>query len=665
MADPTSAIGESSGEALAEKPEVPDCPTCDTFEPQAWRKSLCRNCFHALEEHVDDLLAADARVAAGEMTAGQAAQDGQSAQRSTRAASSEPKDAPKTAPKPGVKSKAKKTPTNDTKDSPLSTSSTPSSSTSSLSSSSSLTAASTGSSAPKSAREKFLEKVSKTSEKPTGVAGKGVKTPGTQNVSEKKVGKGETKNSSNTPAVNVSSKSSPKSTQASSSSPSSSSTSLASSKLGISPSVSDASKTTTTASPSSSSQRVSRLKETTSLMESKLSSSKPGLGQTKSQEVRIPGGSASSLSSKLSVFADKSGTSSDNSKKSQDSKLTSRKDTDSPKSKLSPSANLASKQAAESKESNIASKFAKFGGGKLKDVSKTSEENQAGKLSGGLQGKRQLGNTDESSKNSPNLNKGATLEKNKTSVNRPTLSASKQAKDTQSNKPDISPGTAQDTTLNTKKDTADSNQEKNQTAGKKTVTQDKSVGKSNTKPDSVPGTSPGVNNRSKENTVQPGSQKLEGEEGEGGGGGGGGGGTGGGGGEKPSQATSTSRSVTGKHHTLPTSGADNSSPKLISTSASEDKGLQESKEKGAGPDKKPAEAGRCEDKNAISKDSTGIDQRNKHSTATGLTSTSLGSVGSGEQSLEPPARNGSRKPSDLSLDITANGNKSDGSVRST
>ncbi|CAL1537257.1 unnamed protein product, partial [Lymnaea stagnalis] len=42
------------------------CHVCTTFEPQAWRKSLCRNCFHSLEEHSEDLLAAEAEAFAKE-----------------------------------------------------------------------------------------------------------------------------------------------------------------------------------------------------------------------------------------------------------------------------------------------------------------------------------------------------------------------------------------------------------------------------------------------------------------------------------------------------------------------------------------------------------------------------------------------------------------------
>lgn len=37
-------------ENLESKEEV-ICPVCSNFEPQAWRKNMCRNCFHPLEEH--------------------------------------------------------------------------------------------------------------------------------------------------------------------------------------------------------------------------------------------------------------------------------------------------------------------------------------------------------------------------------------------------------------------------------------------------------------------------------------------------------------------------------------------------------------------------------------------------------------------------------------
>lgn len=37
-------------ETLESKEEV-ICPICSNFEPQAWRKNMCRNCFHPLDEH--------------------------------------------------------------------------------------------------------------------------------------------------------------------------------------------------------------------------------------------------------------------------------------------------------------------------------------------------------------------------------------------------------------------------------------------------------------------------------------------------------------------------------------------------------------------------------------------------------------------------------------
>lgn len=37
-------------ETLESKEEV-ICPICSNFEPQAWRKNMCRNCFHSLDEH--------------------------------------------------------------------------------------------------------------------------------------------------------------------------------------------------------------------------------------------------------------------------------------------------------------------------------------------------------------------------------------------------------------------------------------------------------------------------------------------------------------------------------------------------------------------------------------------------------------------------------------
>lgn len=41
---------EGKKETLESKEEV-ICPVCSNFEPQAWRKNMCRNCFHGLDEH--------------------------------------------------------------------------------------------------------------------------------------------------------------------------------------------------------------------------------------------------------------------------------------------------------------------------------------------------------------------------------------------------------------------------------------------------------------------------------------------------------------------------------------------------------------------------------------------------------------------------------------
>lgn len=43
---------------------------CSIFESQTWRKSLCKNCFHTLEEHSEELLAKEAEVVAKEKAAG-------------------------------------------------------------------------------------------------------------------------------------------------------------------------------------------------------------------------------------------------------------------------------------------------------------------------------------------------------------------------------------------------------------------------------------------------------------------------------------------------------------------------------------------------------------------------------------------------------------------
>ncbi|XP_041360783.1 trichohyalin-like [Gigantopelta aegis] len=43
--------------------DEPACATCADFQPQAWRKSLCRNCFHQFEEHSAEELGAIVGVA--------------------------------------------------------------------------------------------------------------------------------------------------------------------------------------------------------------------------------------------------------------------------------------------------------------------------------------------------------------------------------------------------------------------------------------------------------------------------------------------------------------------------------------------------------------------------------------------------------------------------
>ncbi|KAL5014691.1 hypothetical protein ScPMuIL_008961 [Solemya velum] len=40
----------------SEQGEKGKCAVCSTFEPQAWRRSMCKNCFHTLPEHSADLI---------------------------------------------------------------------------------------------------------------------------------------------------------------------------------------------------------------------------------------------------------------------------------------------------------------------------------------------------------------------------------------------------------------------------------------------------------------------------------------------------------------------------------------------------------------------------------------------------------------------------------
>ncbi|BFZ21149.1 hypothetical protein BsWGS_24188 [Bradybaena similaris] len=49
---------------------------CSIFESQTWRKSLCKNCFHTLEEHSEELLAKEAEVVAKEKAAGRTSVSG-------------------------------------------------------------------------------------------------------------------------------------------------------------------------------------------------------------------------------------------------------------------------------------------------------------------------------------------------------------------------------------------------------------------------------------------------------------------------------------------------------------------------------------------------------------------------------------------------------------
>ncbi|XP_055872478.1 microtubule-associated protein futsch-like isoform X2 [Biomphalaria glabrata] len=51
---------------MSDNEDPQKCVVCSVFEPQAWRKSLCRNCFHSLEEHSEELLAQEAEAVAKE-----------------------------------------------------------------------------------------------------------------------------------------------------------------------------------------------------------------------------------------------------------------------------------------------------------------------------------------------------------------------------------------------------------------------------------------------------------------------------------------------------------------------------------------------------------------------------------------------------------------------
>ena len=298
----------------------------------------------------------------------------------------------------------------------------------------------------------------------------------------------------------------------------------------------------------------------------------------------------------------------------------------------------------------------------MKETPKGSEENLSTKGSSGSQGKRELGKNEITSKTSSNSSKVASIEKNtpnKSSSNRSASIASKQSKELATSKSDSLPTTARDTESSNKKETASSqpisNQDKKQTAAKKTVTQEKSAAKLGTKSDSIPSQSTGSgSSRTAENTSHSGPKRWGG---------------GGGGGEKASQVTDTSRDVTGKYHKVSTQATDPSSPKPGSSSAHEGKDTNESREKVLGNTQTRVGASRCEDKNAISKDSSAVDQRNKQSPRSPAPqpdgSTKPGAGGGDDQLVKAPAGKDSKKPSDLSVDTTANGNKSDSGVKST
>ncbi|CAG5134742.1 unnamed protein product [Candidula unifasciata] len=53
---------------MSDTEEQKVCQTCSDFEPQTWRKSLCKNCFHTLEEHSAEMLANEANAVAKEKT---------------------------------------------------------------------------------------------------------------------------------------------------------------------------------------------------------------------------------------------------------------------------------------------------------------------------------------------------------------------------------------------------------------------------------------------------------------------------------------------------------------------------------------------------------------------------------------------------------------------
>ncbi|GFS20224.1 microtubule cross-linking factor 1 [Elysia marginata] len=642
MAEPSP---NSETEVMDPKPDAPDCHRCDTFEPQAWRKSLCRNCFHALEEHVEDLLAAEAKEVAKEAAMGQKKDPGKSSKSSTavQPASPSPKEAPKPAPKPDMTtSKAKKTSTKDTKDSPHSSTSSSSSSSSSLS-------GSTASSAPKSAREKFLEKVGKSSEKTSG-PGKD-STSSTAAKSEKKATEPNPKTSSS--SLPPSSKSLLKSSQQSSTSSASSSSLSSKSKTASSSSISS----TTTTTNNSPGQKGSILKATTALMESKMSSSKSSLSQPpKSQEVRIPGASGSSLSSKLSAFAEKTGTS-EPIRKTTESKLSSKSSSET--SKSTQSSKPASKKEPEPKESNVASKFAKFGGSKLKESPKNSTEDLRSKTSTGAPLKKEGTKNDVPSKS--NSSKTAVFEKNSPNKNdseRVASSSLKHSKDFSSSRTDLVKGAGQDKQSSIKKEGTSSKpsaeHEKNSPVGKKTAGLDKSESKNSTKHDGLSTRLVGSTSaKPGENTPLAGAGRWGGKAG---------------GGEKL-----ISSDVTGKHQARSTSEGSHSSPKPNSSSEAVGK---EGKEKisgqgsASGGELSRVGAGKSDDKNVVSKDGGDVDPRNKHSPRPPAPQPTdpirpAGTLDRGEQTAKDPLRGGSKKPSDLSLDITPNGNKSDGSVRST
>ncbi|KAK3088191.1 hypothetical protein FSP39_015959 [Pinctada imbricata] len=101
MTDKDSTVEGDSKEGQEQTKEEVICPVCSNFEPQAWRKTMCRNCFHPLDDHNKD--SEDDGVKSSDIqnkTSGKKDKDVKVDDKSSKG------EAPKTLPKSGLAAKS-------------------------------------------------------------------------------------------------------------------------------------------------------------------------------------------------------------------------------------------------------------------------------------------------------------------------------------------------------------------------------------------------------------------------------------------------------------------------------------------------------------------------------------------------------------------------------